>query len=59
MGNSTVWADGFLASAGGSLFFTLGPVMDFGYQMAYLLAGDNPEYPGAKMVGQLVAHLSY
>ena len=59
VGNSTVWADGFLASAGGSLFFTLGPVMDFGYQMAYLLAGDNPEYPGVKMVGQLVAHLSY
>ncbi len=48
-----------LASAGGTLVFTIGPWMDFGYQVAYLIAGENPAYPQAKIVGQLMAHLRF
>ncbi len=58
LANTAITKNQLLASAGGSLFFTIGPVMDFGYQMAYLLYGENPAHPGAKMVGTLVAHLT-
>jgi len=50
---------GMLASSGISLNFTLGPYMDLGYQMAYLLVGENLAHPGVKMVGELVAHLRF
>lgn len=57
--NSTFQATGMLASGGVSLHFTLGPYMDLGYQMAYLLVGENHAHPGAKMVGELSAHLRF
>lgn len=59
LANGTAIAYGMLASSGVALSFTLGPFMDLGYQMAYLLQGENFANPGMKMVGELVAHLRF
>jgi hypothetical protein len=48
-----------LASSGVITNFFLSEYLDFGFQMAYLLAGENYSHPGSKMVGQITARLSF
>lgn len=48
-----------IASTGISVTFTIRSYLDIGYEMAYLLAGTNDEYPGAVMVGKILAQLQF
>jgi hypothetical protein len=57
--NTSIPESGLIASAGVSVTFAIRSYMDIGYEMAYLLAGENYEYPGARMVGKILARLSF
>ncbi len=57
--NTSLPESGLIASAGVSVTFAVRSYMDIGYEMAYLLTGENYEYPGARMVGKIVARLSF
>lgn len=57
--NTSLAESGLIASAGVSVTFAIRSYMDIGYEMAYLLAGENYEYPGARMVGKILARLSF
>lgn len=56
--NTALPMSGLIASTGVSVTFAVRSYMDIGYEMAYLLVGENYEHPGAKMVGKILARLS-
>jgi hypothetical protein len=57
--NTSLAQSDFIASTGVAVTFTVRSYMDIGYEMAYLLAGENYEYPGSKMVGKILARLQF
>jgi hypothetical protein len=57
--NTNVQSSGLTASFGPALTFVLTDYLNIGYQMAYLIAGTNADHPGAKIVGEIQAHIRY
>ncbi len=57
--NTNISSSGLTASLGPALTFVLTDYLNIGYQMAYLIAGTNADHPGAKIVGEIQAHIRY